>query len=70
MERDYEAAKAAAKRRESWWKARAKKRRNWLTRRWRVTKRGNPTIKADGYRIVVHRKAEDWSCTVYKDETH
>lgn len=57
----------AARTRESGMKSRASKRARWLTRRWRRSKKGNPWIKADGYRVTIYPKGSGWGATVSKD---
>jgi len=44
--------------------SRAGKRRRWLTRKWRVSVKGNEWIQADGYRVTVYPKADAWGVTV------
>jgi len=43
---------------------RARKRENWLNRKWRVSYKGNPCLKANGRRVTVWRKGAGWSFTV------
>jgi hypothetical protein len=44
--------------------SRAGKRARWLQRQWRVSAKGNEWLQADGYRVVVYRKGNEWSATV------
>jgi hypothetical protein len=60
MEQDLD----AARHRDSLMVSRAAKRRRWLTRRWRVSAKGNDWLQADGYRVVVYPKGSRWGVTV------
>jgi hypothetical protein len=62
MEGNYQAAKS----REASMKSRASKRKRWLTRKWKVSQKGNPWLEADGFRIVVYCRGSKWSCTITK----
>jgi len=55
---------AAARTREASMKSRAGKRKRWLTRKWRISKKGNPWIRADGYRVTVYPRGNGWAATV------
>lgn len=57
---------AAARERESSMKSRAGKRKRWLSRRWKVSRKGNPYIEADGYRITVYPQGAGWGASVAK----
>jgi hypothetical protein len=51
--------------RETGMKSRAGKRERWLShRRWRVSRKGNPWIQIDGYRVTVYPRGEGWGATV------
>jgi hypothetical protein len=62
----------AAEERERVMKNRAKRRDKWLTREWRVSRKGNPYLRTAGYRITVWPKDAGWSFTVASEdaETH
>jgi len=49
MEQDLE----SARHRDRMMVSRVSKRRRWLTRKWRVSAKGNEWIQADGYRVTV-----------------
>lgn len=55
---------AASRAREASMKSRAAKRKRWTTRAWKVSAKGNPNIKADGYRVTVYQRGGGWACTV------
>jgi len=54
----------SARTRETSMKNRASKRKRWLTRRWKVSQKGNPWIRADGYRVTVYPRGGGWATTV------
>ncbi len=58
----------AAKHRETTMKSTSSKRKRWLTRKWKVSAKGNPWLRADGYRITVYERAGGWAATVSDDE--
>ena len=60
MEQDLLGARA----RDALIQARASKRRRWLTRRWKVSAKGNEWLQTDGYRVIVYPKASAWGVTV------
>lgn len=55
---------AASRAREASMKTRAAKRKRWTTTAWKVSAKGNPNIKADGYRVTVYQRGGGWACTV------
>jgi hypothetical protein len=55
---------AGARAREAAAKGRAARRKRWLTRRWRTSAKGNPTIKSDGYRTTVYPRGKGWAATI------
>lgn len=57
----------AARSRESAMHSRVGKRRRWLSRRWKTSARGNPWIRADGYRVTIYRRDSGWAATVATD---
>ncbi|RUO80958.1 hypothetical protein CWI84_02260 [Idiomarina tyrosinivorans] len=59
---------AAARTRESSMKSRSGKRKRWLSRKWRISAKGNPWIKADGFRITVYRRGSGWAATLSSDD--
>ena len=54
----------AAKNREASMKSRASKRKRWVSRRWKVSVRGNHWIESDGFRVSVYRKDKGWGAAV------
>lgn len=60
MESDLNASRA----REVSMKSRTAKRNRWLSRVWMVSAKGNPHIKADDYRVTVHRRDGVWAFTI------
>jgi len=59
---------AAARTREASMKSRSGKRKRWLTRKWRVSAKGNPWINVDGYRVTVYPRGGGWATTVSVDD--
>ena len=59
---------AAAQTREASMKSRVGKRKRWLTRKWRVSAKGNPWLRADGYRITVYQRGAVWASTVASED--
>jgi len=57
MTGDYE----AAERREAVLKNKAARKARWLTRKWRLSTKGNPYLNIDGNNIGVHRKGTRWA---------
>ena len=55
---------SAARGREASMRSRASKRTRWLVRKWRTSGKGNPTIKADGYRVTVYPRAAGHAATI------
>lgn len=52
MEQDYRSPREREKRLQN----AQRKRKNWLSRKgWRLSKKGNPTIRTDGYRITIYQ---------------
>lgn len=54
----------AARNRDAAMQSRASKRNRWTTRKWKNSVNGNPTIKADGFRVTVYRRGAGWSATL------
>jgi hypothetical protein len=65
MENDLIGAKA----REASMKSRASKRKRWLTRRWKISRKGNPWLSTDGYRVTVYERGGGWASTVSVEGT-
>ena len=72
-----------AKERDAFMKSRMNKRKNWLERKWKISRSGNQYVKADGFIVVMKQnkdglwsafvKSEDgnfekWSSRKYKNE--
>jgi hypothetical protein len=55
---------AAAKVREASMQSRANKRKRWASRIWKVSAKGNPWIRSDGYRVTVYPRGGGWAATV------
>lgn len=51
---------AAAPSRERKLKGAARRRRNWLSREWRTSAKGNDFLNTDGMNIVIHRVGSGW----------
>jgi hypothetical protein len=47
---------------------RAARRRKWLKRKWKVSHRGNPILRTNGYRVTIWRKGARWSFTVAHED--
>ena len=58
----------AARSRETSMQSRAGKRKRWLSRKWRVSAKGNPWIKADGYRVAVYFQRGGWGATIASND--
>ncbi len=54
----------AAKRRVTSMKSRAGKRNRWVSRRWKLSAKGNHWLEADGFRVTVYRKQSGWGATI------
>lgn len=59
-----EGSVAAARSREASMRSRAAKRARWLDRAWKTSAKGNPTIKADGFRITVYKRGQGYGATI------
>lgn len=59
---------AAARTREASMKSRSGKRKRWLTRTWCTSAKGNPWIKAEGYRVTVYRRGNGWAVTISSED--
>ena len=58
----------AAQLRETSMKNRASKRKRWLSRKWKLSLKGNQYLKTDGYRITVYERDSRWGATVSKED--
>lgn len=54
----------AAQGRENAMRSRAGKRSRWLSRKWKISAKGNPYLQADGYRVTVYPRGGNWATTV------
>lgn len=52
----------SAKNRERHLRNRANRRVKWLSRRWRISVKGNPFLNVKGNNIVIFRKNGGWGC--------
>ena len=59
-----EGSVAAAQDREASMRSRSSKRARWLGRVWKTSAKGNPTIKADGYRVTVYARGQGYGATI------
>ena len=59
---------AAARTREASMQSRAGKRKRWLSRRWKVSAKGNSWLRADGYRVTVYERGGGWAATVSPED--
>lgn len=46
---------------------RARRRRNWITRAWRTSAKGNLTLRSDGRRFVVRTDGRHWRAHLLED---
>jgi hypothetical protein len=53
-----------ATKRDSFMKSRTNKRKNWLTRKWKISKKGNQYEKTDGFVVVIVKVKGLWSAYV------
>jgi hypothetical protein len=61
---------ARAKARDGLMKSRMNKRKKWLTRAWKISRKGNPYIESDNYIIVMKEQGNLWSALIKNgDET-
>jgi hypothetical protein len=59
---------SAARGREASMRSRGSKRARWLTRNWRTSSKGNPTIKADGFRVTVYPRGQGFAATIAAED--
>ncbi|MEW5930396.1 MAG: hypothetical protein AB1941_23290 [Gemmatimonadota bacterium] len=55
---------AAARERDESMRSRAGKRARWLTRRWKVSAKGNDWLEADGFRVTIFERNGGWAAAV------
>ena len=53
-----------AKKRDSFMKSQMNKRKNWLRRKWKISRKGNQYIKSDGYIVIMIQKDGFWFARV------
>lgn len=66
MELDRKAAEV----RETSMRNRASKRKRWLTRNWKISKKGNPYLKSDGFIISIYKIGTGWGCYIEDIKTN
>jgi hypothetical protein len=54
----------AARTREASMQSRTGKRKRWLSRNWKISAKGNPWLRAEGFRITVYERGGGWATTV------
>jgi hypothetical protein len=54
----------AASVRDSMMRSRATKRARWLSRKWKLSFKGNPWITIDGYHITIFKKGLGWGASI------
>lgn len=59
---------AAARSRESSMRSRAGKRSRWLSRAWKISKKGNEWLEADGFRIAIYPRGAAWTATIVRGD--
>ncbi len=57
-----------AKKRDDLMKSRSRKRTNWLSRKWKISTKGNEYLKSDGFIITVFNKRGYWSAHVKSED--
>jgi len=58
----------SAKERDSFMKSRMNKRKNWLERKWKISRNGNQYVKSDGFIVVMKQKEGLWSAFVKSED--
>ena len=58
-----------AERRDESMRSRASKKNRWLSRKWRVSAKGNPWLRSDGFRVVIFPNGNQWQVQVAVDAT-
>lgn len=59
-----EGSVSAARDREATMRSRSGKRSRWLSRVWKMSAKGNPTIKAGGFRVTVYERGHGYGATI------
>lgn len=59
----------ASRKREASMRSRAGKRRRWLSRSWKTSQKGNPHLRADGFRVTVYPRQAGWAYTLVAEST-
>ncbi len=59
---------AAALSRDRVMTSRSTKRKRWLTRRWRVSAKGNDWLASDGFRVTVYERGPRWGVTIAAED--
>jgi hypothetical protein len=54
----------AARQRDESMRSRAAKRTRWLTRRWKISAKGNEWLEADGFRVTIFERGHRWAAAV------
>ena len=57
-----------AKKRDDFMKSRSGKRKRWLSRNWKISKKGNEYVKADGYIITIFPFKNSWSALIKSED--
>ena len=60
---------AAARDRERTVKNTYNRRRNWLTRKWKISAKGNPYLNTDGFNIAIFTQNKKWAVRITNVET-
>ncbi|WP_434361214.1 hypothetical protein NF212_22715 [Parasalinivibrio latis] len=60
MESDISAAKQRERIVKNW----SGRRKRWLTRSWKLSRKGNPRLNIEGFWVTVYQKSGKWSATV------
>jgi hypothetical protein len=55
----------AARQRDESMRNRAGKRARWVTRRWKISARGNEWLEADGFRVTIFVRDGRWAAAVF-----
>lgn len=57
-----------AQRRDDFMKSRSGKKKRWLSRKWKISKKGNDYIKVDGYIITVFLRNGNWHALIKSED--
>lgn len=58
----------AARKRDDFMKSRMAKKKRWLSRKWKISRKGNEYVKTDGYIISIFQKNNIWKACVSKQD--